>query len=209
MVVETEPMSVRETGRLEALSDGIFAIVVTLIAIEIQPPRLGENEIGLAQALLAQWPLYFAFVLSFFTVGVMGMNHHALFRLIHRVDRWFLLANGFLPLGITLVPFITLLMADYIQHPEGRVAAMVYTGHFALIAVAFGIVWRQASRDRRLLGRPVTAEQVDGITRAYRFGPLFYLIAFAAAMFSVALSLGICLALAVFYALPTRGERAA
>ena len=91
--------SAKETGRIEAFSDGVFAIAMTLLVLDLKVPKeVGANH-SLSSALLEQWPSYLAFLISFATVGIMWMNHHRLFTLIHRTDHWLLVLNGLLLFG--------------------------------------------------------------------------------------------------------------
>ncbi|MBW8878262.1 MAG: DUF1211 domain-containing protein [Acidobacteria bacterium] len=191
----------KETGRLEAFSDGVFAIAITLLILEIRVPKPEELHGHLLPALTALWPSYLAFVISFATILVMWVNHHRIFALIRRSDHPFLYWNGFLLMMVTLVPFPTAVLAAYLMHPEeAKVAAGVFAGTYFFIALAFNGLWRHASKNRRLLAHDASAQEVDGITKQYRFGPVLYLVAFAASFFSVGFCVGLCLALAVFFA---------
>src|SRR5262245_38296079 len=118
----------RDKARLEAFSDGVFSIAITLLALDLKVPRDQDpaNETALGAALLAQWPAYLAFVTSFFTILVMWVHHHNLFRLLRRTDSSFLFANGLLLALVTAVPFPTSLIAEYLTTPSARVAAAVY-----------------------------------------------------------------------------------
>lgn len=195
----------KETGRLEAFSDGVLAIAITLLALEIHVPPEGEGE--LLARLLGQWPMYLAFLLSFATIGIMWINHHRLFTVIKRVDHNFLILNTLLLMGITLVPFTSALLGEYIGHKGEQIAAMVYSGVFFLIAIFFNLMWLYAARHNWL---DMTGEnlRIARITnRQYRFGPLYYLAALLVAPFSVSLSIAINIALALFFALPANTVR--
>src|SRR5512132_2117231 len=100
----------KETGRIEAFSDGVFAIAITLLVLDLKVPRDLDEGVSLAQALLRQWPSYLAFIASFATIGVMWINHHKLFTLIKRSDDVLLILNVILLLGVTLTPFPTALV---------------------------------------------------------------------------------------------------
>ena len=115
----------KETGRVEAFSDGVFAIAITLLILELKVPHLaeGSGSRSLAAALLARWPSYLALVTSFFAILIMWANHHAMFNLIRRVNAPFLYANGFLLFVVTLVPFPTALLAEYFERPAAPLAA--------------------------------------------------------------------------------------
>jgi uncharacterized membrane protein len=191
----------RETARVEAFSDGVFAIAITLLVLELKFPPSHELSGSLLDALIARWPSYLAFLTSFLVIGIMWVNHHYMFKNIKRADQPFLFLNLFLLMGITLVPFPTALLADYLQHRDANIAAMVYSGLFFLIAVFFNIMWWYAAKDLRLIARDVDPRWVKSISDSYRFGPLLYLAAFILAIFSVPLSLGLHLVLAIFYSL--------
>jgi uncharacterized membrane protein len=196
---------IRETTRIEAFSDGVFAIAITLLILDIKVPR--TPDVGLARALTEQWPSYAAFVISFATISIMWINHHRLFTLIRRSDHVLLLLNSFLLFTVTVVPFPTALVAEYIGKPDERIATLVYSGTFIVIALAFNVLWRHAAKvNGHLLGDDVDRGAVAALTKSYSFGPLLYLSAFVAAFFNVALSLFITFALAVYFALPPRTE---
>ncbi|PYS93928.1 MAG: DUF1211 domain-containing protein [Acidobacteria bacterium] len=206
---DSSPEAEKETARIEAFSDGVIAIAITLLVLDVKVPTAQElGGASLMRALLRQWPIYFAFVTSFLTILIMWVNHHRMFRVIKYSDHWFLIINGLLLMSITLVPFPTALLAEYIGHAYAPTAAAVYSGSFILIAILFNVMWRYASRGGRLLGAQHDRELAATITKQYRFGPLLYVAAFALAFFSVAASVGLCMALAVFFALPGTTKRA-
>src|SRR5438128_11760955 len=106
-----------ETGRVEAFSDGVFAIAITLLILTIEPPSRGEH---LGHELLRLWPSYLAYGVSFLTVGIMWVNHHTIFRHFARVDRPLLLLNILLLMLIAFVPFRTRAAAEFIRSGEHR-----------------------------------------------------------------------------------------
>lgn len=194
----------KETGRIEAFSDGVFAIAITLLILEIKvPPSEKYGNGGLLKALLDQAPIYVAYVASFFFILVMWLNHHRLFRVIKRSSDALLLLNGLLLFGISFVPFPTALMADYLLKPEQNIAAMVYAGWFFLIAIFFNLLWMYASRDNRTFTEKTDQRLARHISWQYAFGPVSYLVAAIIAYFSPLLSIAITIALAVFYLLPS------
>ena len=123
-----EPYS---TQRLEAFSDGVFAIAITLLILDVRVPRDLPETTRLIDALLANWPSYFAFLTSFATIGIMWVNHHRLFGCIARADHGLLIWNGLLLLGITFVPFPTALIAEYIGHPDERTPRWSSAAHMS------------------------------------------------------------------------------
>jgi len=201
---ESEGCMATETNRVEAFSDGVFAIAITLPILEIKVPRDVAAPTTLAQALAHEWPSYLAFVTSFFTILIMWVNHHRLFIHIDRCDEPLLFYNGLLLLGIAVVPFPTALVAEYLGHSGQTTAASVYNGTLIAIAVFFNLLWRSASQNGRLLHENHDRDAVRHITESYRCGPLWYVIALALAFISVTVSLLLNLALAIYFALPSQ-----
>lgn len=190
----------KETGRIEAFSDGVFAIAITLLVLGINVPKtnvLGEGG-SLGSALIRLWPHYLAFVTSFATILAMWVNHHRIFTFVLKSDHFFLYWNGLLLLLVTFMPFPTTVLAEYFLHPEAKVAGALFAGTLVAIALAFKGLWGYASKNGRLLAQGVAPADVEQITRQYQYGPLMYLAAFAVSFLSVGLSVGICLCLAVF-----------
>jgi uncharacterized membrane protein len=190
---------VKETARVEAFSDGVFAIAVTLLVLDLKTPA----EPPLLAGLLAQWPVYVAYVISFLFILIMWVNHHWMFQHIARIDSTFMLLNGFLLLGVSVVPFPTNVVAQYVLTPDQTLATAFYSGWFLVIAIFFNVLWRYASHDGRLLS---THDHESGlariITERYRWGPVAYFTAFVLAFVWAPASLALNLALAIFYALP-------
>jgi len=187
-----------ETARVEAFSDGVFAIAITLLILEIKVP--GVEQGSLRGALLRQWPSYVAFFLSFAYIGVMWMNHHRMFTHIRRSNDTLLLLNLLLLLGVTSVPFPTAVLAANLGTPEQRTAAIFYNAVYVVIAVFFNVLWRYAVSSHLLdeAARPSAAM----ISRQYAVGPLTYLLCLALAWVDVRVSLGLNVALAIYFALP-------
>lgn len=194
-----------ETARIEAFSDGVFAIAITLLVLEIKVP--GHEEVadqGLARSLAALWPAYLAFFTSFVTVLVIWVQHHWIFTQFRKSDHFLLYWNGLLLLAVTFVPFPTGLLAEYLLHPEAKVAASLYTGNFLVISVVFHGLWRHVSRNSRLLAPNSLSSNRDEaarITKHYQVAPLFYLAAFGFSFISEIAGISSCLLLAIFFAL--------
>ena len=192
-------------GRLEAFSDGVFAVAITLLVLEIKVPEVPGHD--LPHALAQQWPSYVSYVVSFIVIRVIWMNHHAVFEHIGRADRGLMAWNLFLLLWIVLIPWATDLLATYMREGgEGeRTAALVYTGTMTLMGVAFGQLWMYASRDRRLLGVDLSDAEIRTRTRRFVLGAPVYALAALVALVSAPLCLAINAALAIYYALPRGG----
>jgi uncharacterized membrane protein len=199
-----------DTGRLEAFSDGVFAIAITLLVLNLHVPLEGELSSGdLFAALGPQWPTYLAYVASFVFILVMWINHHQLFQLIGRANHPLMLFNGLLLMLIAAVPFTTALLAEYMRSSSKlnqREAVLVYNGLYIVIAIIYNVLWRYAAHERRLLDEAAHPAQVKRITDAYRLGPLSYIAALLLALVNIPASLLLNLLLAVYFALPrTRG----
>ncbi len=193
----------KETARIEAFSDGVFAIAMTLLVLDLKAPH-GLGAGNLLSALGSQWPTYLAYVTSFMTILIMWINHHRLFKLIRRADQGLLLLNGLLLLTVTVVPFPTSLVSEYILHREGRVAAQVYSGTFIVIGIVFNLLWWYCSSHRGLLDQHVDSRTVKSISRRYAMGPVTYGLAFVLAFVSVVGSLALTLLIPLFFAMPFR-----
>ena len=129
------------TRRLEAFSDGVIAIAITLLVLEISVPDATPGK--LLDALGDQWPSYAAFVLSFVVIGIMWVSHHSMFERIANVDRRLLFLNLLLLLGIAFLPFPTALLAAYLKQggENSHLAAAVYSATMAVIGVFFLLMW--------------------------------------------------------------------
>jgi uncharacterized membrane protein len=201
--VDTPATEAKETGRIEAFSDGVFAIAVTLLVLELRVPQLAEEATNaeLWAALLIRWPSYLAYLVSFATILIVWVNHHRIFTIIQRSDSRFLFLNGLLLLVVTTIPFPTALLAEFLQKPSATVACAIYTGTYVLLALAFNAFWRYASYRNRLLARTVSPEQVAAISRSLIFGPVSYFVAFALAFVNAYASFALCMLLAIYWAL--------
>lgn len=196
----------KETGRLEAFSDGVFAIAITLLALELKVPHFdgsGDMTNRLISGLTSQWPSYFAFLTSFFTVLIMWVHHHAIFRLVRCVDATLLFANGFLLMLVTLVPFPTAVVAEYLRTPAAGAACTFYAGFFVLVSIGFSVLLWAAFRTSVVDPR-ASAKRIEGMRRSYRLGPPIYLAATVGGLFSPWLAMGICTASWIVWAATTR-----
>jgi TMEM175 potassium channel family protein len=196
-----EEHGAKETGRVEAFSDGVFAIAITLLVLDLKVPKASEPGAGrLLQTLSREWPMFLAYLTSFATILVMWVNHHKLFNYIRRTNDAFLFLNGLLLLFVTFVPFPTALVSAHLQDSEARTAAAIYAATYEAIAISFNLLWRYAADGHRLLATGADAAEVRAITRQYRTGPVFYVVAFLLAFVSAPASFGMCLLLAVYWA---------
>lgn len=193
---------VKETGRLEAFSDAVFAVAITLLVVTLQVPHLsGAISVpALGRALFTLWPSYLAFVTSFATILIMWVSHHSIFKLVYRATTTFLFTNGLLLLLVTVVPFPTSLVAQYLVTPAAALACVIYAGVFVVINVAYNLLWWVAVRQHSLLYPTVTPRQLKRVTRNQLLGLPLYLLATLLAFWNPYVSVGLCSCLWIFWA---------
>jgi uncharacterized membrane protein len=195
----TQPVQDAETSRLEAFSDGVFAIAITLLVLELRVP---DGKASLWHRLTQQWPSFAAYVTSFFIIGIMWVNHHSMFRNIIRTDRVLLFLNLFLLLWTSLLPFPTRLVADHLGDggSDAAVAEAVYSANLTFAAIAFSLIWIRAVRGGRLLAEPIGSARVEwrSIGR-FSIGTFFYAATIGIAFASPGIALALQFALALYY----------
>jgi uncharacterized membrane protein len=195
----------RDTNRLEAFSDGVIAIAITLLIIEIHVPPHDEihGNRDLWNTLWDLWPSYLGYLISFVVIGIMWANHHNIFRHISRVDHYLILINTLFLLFVCFIPFPTGLVAEYLGHEGEKTAVIVYSGWFFVTAIVYNLLWRYASGKNRLIDPEVDPAAVAAITRRFNYGPPSYALAFAVSFVSPPVALAIIAFLALLYVLPT------
>ncbi|MDD1769799.1 MAG: TMEM175 family protein, partial [Methanomassiliicoccales archaeon] len=182
------------TGRLEAFSDGVFAIAATLLILNV---HVSGSPLG--SGILHSWPSVAGYAVSFLSIGVMWINHHVVMHQIARVDRTLLLINTVFLMLVAFVPFPTQLLAEHLRGPDGRAAALLYGATLTVLAVLYNVLWFYASIGRRLLEADADPLTVRGITRSYIPGPWVYLVATLIAFASPVTSAILFAAIASFY----------
>ncbi len=192
-------------GRVEAFSDGVIAVAITLLVLNLRVPE-PDGTRGLAGALAAQWPAYLAYVISFLAIGIIWINHHQMLRRLTGVDHAVLVLNLLLLLCIVVLPFTTSVFADYLTAPDGgEVAAVVYAGAFLVTsAVFFALQSLVILRRPQLLARPLTRHDQHVILRRGAVAAPVYLVAAAVGLLTPYLTLAVCILLGLFYLLPPR-----
>lgn len=199
------PVEKRPASRIDAFSDGVFSIAITLLAFQLLVPSLQTTETagGLVTALLAQWPAYVAFITSFLTILIIWVNHHRMLEMVAVIDHTLMILNGLLLLGVSVIPFTAHLLDTYLMHPDAPIAAFVYSGWLLVMALTFQGVWYYAVR-RGLLHPGIAPGVIASINRAYPVTAGLYALATAMALVSVPVSILITVGLAAFFALPVR-----
>jgi TMEM175 potassium channel family protein len=198
------------TNRTEAFSDGVFAIAATLLVLELKIPHVEPG--GLSEALLESWPSYATYVVSFLTIGIIWVNHHAVMERIKNVNRPLLFLNLVFLMAVAAIPFPTALLADYLQagHDE-RLASAIYGTTMALMGVTFGLIWAYAVFSDDLLHDKIDPDRARRSLLMFAAGNPLYLLAIGVSFLSAELALAIYALLALFYlfdVLPPLQERA-
>lgn len=186
-----------ETLRLETFSDGVFAIDITLLTFQLKAPSLkaATSSHTLATALLHQWPNYIAYFVSFTTIFIIWLNHHRMYNVIQRSDAKFMFFNGLLLLLVSIIPFTTSLLADYLNTPAYTLSSALYMFLFAGISGTLFIMWNYATHEFRLLKRPAVDVRVDPIRKSHLISLVTY--GFAAGLSFFVPFLGILVGLAM------------
>ena len=189
-------------NRLEAFSDGVFAIAITLLVLDLKVPEPGSGRLG--HELLEQWPGYLSYVVSFITIGIIWINHHAAINRLRAVDHPILMWNLGLLLAVGILPFTTSLMATYLKESSGEsLAAAIYGASFLVMGGVFVLTNRQILfRRPQLLREPIPGKVAGRLLHFAALGQLPYALAVVLAFVSPYITLAICAACAVYYALP-------
>jgi uncharacterized membrane protein len=192
--------------RLRTLADGIFAIALTLLVLELPVP---EHSSDLRHDLLAQWPFYAAYVVSFVTVAIVWVNYHALLDGVRATDRGLVELNLLLLLFVALVPWPTGLLAEYLREPHGpsNTAAVTYGLVMTAMSGSFTLIWVRLAHTRNLLHPPVRS-RLGGALRRSAAGPAVYAVSTVVAVFNAATAFALFAAVAAYFALSGRHRTA-
>jgi uncharacterized membrane protein len=187
-----------DRSRLEAFSDGVFAVAITLLALDLTVP----GGLHLSRQLQDKGPAFLAFTLSFFMIGIIWVNHHALVRSITKVDRTLLFLNLVLLLFVVLIPFATATEADYFPHngPDARLAMALYAGSFLGMSIGFSLMFEWTLHGQRVY-QPVPLERRWAARARFTGGTLVYVLAIVIASFSAVASFVLIALTAVYYIL--------
>jgi uncharacterized membrane protein len=190
------------TSRLEAFSDGVFAIAATLLVLQLQVPPVGSGS--LFALLAAQWPAYAGYVVSFLTIGIIWVNHHAMFALVRRVDRPLLFLNLVLLLFIAVIPFPTAVVGQWITDSQDAAVAAALLGLvFLSMGLAFGAIWLYAVGHHELALEGTDPRLARSAVPRFTIGNLAYLVGIGLAFVSPLVSLLLYGLVAVYYIFPT------
>jgi TMEM175 potassium channel family protein len=193
------------TGRIEAFSDGVFAIAITLLVLDIHVPPTAFDDLW--RAIANEWPAYLGFATSFITIGGFWMAHHGLFRRLEYANQQVMRLNLLLLMAVSFLPFPTRLVAEAIHTANAERAAVVFYGASLLvISLLYAALGQAVTRDRSLLRPEASPAEVESVVRQVRPNIGFYLAVIAFAEIApVAAAIGF-LVVAVLVVLRARGD---
>lgn len=189
----------RDTTRLEAFSDGVFAVAITLLVLNIQVPPVKN---GLLNGLQNTAPSYLGYVTSFLVIGLFWANHHYMFKYIKRTDHFLLLLNILALMCLVLIPFATEFLTTFIHSGDRNNVAMIYCGTLLLTSIMYNLLWQYASADYRLVDEEIPRDVLQRMTRRYLLSLPLYLCTLIIATISVEVCLALNIIIALVYALP-------
>jgi uncharacterized membrane protein len=185
-----------DSRRAEAFSDGVFAVAITVLVFGLL--SIGTHKLS-ARVLLHAWPSYFAYVVSFITIGIMWINHHTILGHVSRVDRPLLVLNLLLLMGIVAIPFPTALVADHLRDSGGKAAAVTYGLVMIAIAAGFCSLWVYVVTHAPSLGAVVPQGALRQSIPGFTLGGIAYVAATLIALWSPVVALVIFGLLGVYY----------
>lgn len=196
----------KETARIEAFSDGVFSIAVTLLVLELHVPAyiLGGDPQVLLKELASQWPAYIAFVISFFSIFIVWVNHHKIFKQIYKRNTGVMFANGLILFLVSLISFPSALLARFYLSPSKQLSVTIYTGLFVLVNLSFNFLWQQACSGKELLRPDISEKAIREIRNNNLYGFPTYLGAFILSFYLPDAALLICVVLWVFWAVSSK-----
>ena len=188
-----------DTSRILAFSDGVFAIAITLLVLELKVPHVETDLLG---ALRAEWPSYLSYSMSFIVIGVIWAQHHHVYAtMIVRSDHVFVLINVLFLMWVAFLPFPTAVLAEHLENSQTAPTAMAfYTGTFLVGTLIYQLFWRYARHGHRLLAEDVDPAIVAAVDRSYALGAPLYALDFGLAFVSVTASLALVFLIALLYA---------
>jgi uncharacterized membrane protein len=196
-----------DSARLEAFSDGVFAVAITLLALDLAIAGPGHGT--LAHQLSNKWPSFAAYAISFLTIGIIWVNHHAVFKNLSEIDRTLLFLNLFLLFFVVSIPFATSTMASYLREggADSHLASVLYLGAFEGMSIAFTLIFWWAIRHEHMR---VPLSPADARRASIRFGigQVGYIVGIGVCFVSAPAALVISFLVAVYYVFEQTPRRA-
>ncbi|UQX00225.1 TMEM175 family protein [Streptomyces sp. RerS4] len=189
----------QETNRVEAFSDGVFAIVITILVLELEVPKEGGTELW--HGLWEQWPHYAAYLVSFLIIGVMWVNHHTIFSHLKRVDRPLLFLNLLVLMVVSVIPYTTNILAEHLTDEDSaNVAAILYSAWTVVYALAFLAFWWYVTQVGHLFHETVDKDGARATRMRFGLGAVAYPLTVVLSFFSAPLTLVAHFLIALYYA---------
>ena len=187
-----------DRSRLEAFSDGVFAVAITLLALNLTVAGPGHGR--LLDQLDQRWPAFLAYLISFFMIGIVWVNHHVLVRSITAVDRTLLFLNLVLLLFVVLIPFATATEADYFpaNSRDAQLAMALYASVFLGMSIGFGAIFEWTLHGQRVY-QPLPPEKHWAARARFVGGGLVYVVAILVALFNAIAAFVLIALVAVYY----------
>ncbi len=193
----------KETVRIENFSDAVFSIAITLLILDLHVPKANaiKNGTDLLLYLKDQWTSYLAFTLSFFSIFIMWVNHHKIFKQIYSRNTAIMFANGLILFLVSAVSYPTALLSRFFNGEASNIAVAIYTGIFVLINISYNLLWFIASNNKKLLRPGITNLAIKKIRNNYLYGLPTYLLSFGISFYFPSVALAINMILLIFWAL--------
>lgn len=193
----------KETVRIENFSDAVFAIAITLLVLDLHvpDPEVVKSGSDLFHYLQNEWTSFLAFTLSFFSIFIMWVNHHKIFKQIYSRNTAIMFANGLILFLVSAVSYPTALLARFFNGEASHIAVAFYTGIFVLINLSYNLLWYIASHNKKLLRPGISNLAINKIRQNYLYGFPTYLIAFGLSFQFPTIALIISMALWIFWAI--------
>jgi TMEM175 potassium channel family protein len=193
------------TGRMETFSDGVFAIAITLLILEISVPESAFDDLW--RAIAHEWPSYLAYATSFITIGGIWAAHHGIFRRLAYANQRLMVINLLLLMAVAFLPFPTKLMAEAIHNEDAaRAAVIFYGGTMLVISLLLSALWGSVSLDRHVLKPEVAEDEIKAIALATTPNIGFYIAMIALAVFAPRVAIFGYLVIAIIALLRMRGD---
>ena len=193
-----------QTGRIEVFSDGVFAIAITLLVLEISVPESAFHDLW--RGIADQWPAYLAYATSFITIGGIWAAHHRIFRRLQYANQRLMVLNLLLLMVVAFLPFPTKLMAESIHNEDAVRAAVIFYGAVLLASsLLLNALWGSVTLDRHLLKPEVTDDEIKAVALTTTPNIAFYVAIIALAIFAPRVAVFGYLAIAVIALIRTSG----
>lgn len=197
----------RRTARLEAFSDGVFAIAITLLVLDLGVPATRNSEQYLLRAIGHEWPGYLGYIVSFATIGALWLGHNAITDYLDRADTTLLRLNLLLLLFVSFLPFPTRMLSEFVDFDRAERVAVTFYGLTLLIASALlSVLWRYALH-ARLVRADAGDEEITLLTQRLTPGLAGYVVLIVVGLFYPVVAVFGYLVIASFFLMPVRIRR--